>query len=204
VEHRAVIVTVLSEFTNEKCLNIFCELGGLRVLKNWLKIAIEDGHIEHLTRIVKLCNILPFNRNAVKQSEIGKTIKRILKYKGDSQNIVTLHNEVNKLINKWTEQLRSNSDSRAQSSQESIVFENSSLPSIVHEMENKIKNHEDAIRIAKLEVISTPVTCDTSSGVSNKALSTKIQESSNGLYDLSLSLSFLIFNLSFRSFEAKS
>ena len=94
-------------------------------MKNWLRIAIENGHVEHLTRIVKLCNILPFNRTAVKQSEIGKTIKKILKYKSDSDNVLTLHNEVNKLIIKWTEQLRSSSDTIGSSFSLMLTFSSS-------------------------------------------------------------------------------
>jgi hypothetical protein len=60
---------------------VFLENGGLRLLKSWLRNAEEESCVAELRQIVFTCKKLPFDENVVRDSEIGKHIKRLLKLK---------------------------------------------------------------------------------------------------------------------------
>lgn len=52
--------------------------------------------------ILSLCKILPFDNEAVKQSEIGKVIKKLLKYQGKNfESTEELYDEVNSVMTLW-------------------------------------------------------------------------------------------------------
>ena len=79
LDHRALLVEVLSQHTSESCEKLFVLHGGLRLLKIWIKIAEEENNLHELIQLVRLCRKLPFDEKAVKETGgIGKSIKKLL------------------------------------------------------------------------------------------------------------------------------
>jgi hypothetical protein len=97
--------------TSNHCYIEFVANGGLRILKRWIKTAEIDGNVEELRVLVKLCEKLPFDSHAVKVTEIGKTIKKLLKFTasdaaagGSDGSTSLLHGEVRDLMTHWMKQ----------------------------------------------------------------------------------------------------
>lgn len=84
---------------------IFVALSGFKILRRWLKVAEEEDCIEELRTIVAVCSLLPFDSQAVKDAEIGKAIKKLLKLRGNSSDASQLHEDVKSLMKLWTDQV---------------------------------------------------------------------------------------------------
>jgi hypothetical protein len=96
------LLTCLSELSK----NSFIKYGGFKILKRWIKLAEDDDNAEELILIMQLCKSLPFDAKAAKLSEIGKAIKKLLKFRSLSKVLETLQKEVKSLINYWTDQAK--------------------------------------------------------------------------------------------------
>jgi hypothetical protein len=103
VEHRALCLHILSNCISTKCGQSFIAFGGLRLLKRWIKVAEEEDCVDELTVIVTLCKRLPFDGEALKVTEIGKSIKKLLKFRSSSTNLELLYTAVRSLMQHWTE-----------------------------------------------------------------------------------------------------
>lgn len=103
-------------FDVAKCGQSFIESGGFRLLKKYIKHADDDDSIYELITIVKICKVLPFDAEIVKNSEIGKVINKLLKFKfktinncsnsnstTDSSNITDNNDDILKLQNEIKE-----------------------------------------------------------------------------------------------------
>lgn len=102
VDHRALCLHIVAEALSEDCAKFFVENGGLRLLKRWLRNAEEENCLAELRQIVFTCKKLPFDENVVRDSEIGKHIKRLLKFKSaNHSDVVSLHAEVKSLMSAW-------------------------------------------------------------------------------------------------------
>jgi hypothetical protein len=91
------------------CGTSFVTNGGMRLLKRWIKIAEEENYIDELTKVMTTLMKLPFNEKVVKDTEIGKAIKKLLKLKGTPENtsgVAKLHKEVKALMEHWTNQVQ--------------------------------------------------------------------------------------------------
>jgi hypothetical protein len=71
----------VAEALTEDCAKVFVENGGLRLLKRWLRDAEEEICVAELMHIVFTCKKLALDEFVVRDSEIGKLIKRLLKFK---------------------------------------------------------------------------------------------------------------------------
>ena len=126
LDHRALLVEVLSQHTSESCEKLFVLHGGLRLLKIWIKIAEEENNLHELIQLVRLCRKLPFDEKAVKETGgIGKSIKKLLKYKSPAKELSQLYDEVHSLMDHWTQQVQvacstRKADSKASEKQESL------------------------------------------------------------------------------------
>lgn len=107
VEHRALCLHILSNCMESKCGQSFITFGGLRLLKRWIKVAEEEDCVSELRIIVNLCKVLPFDGQAVKDTEIGKSIKKLLKFRSHSTLIDSLYADVKNLMQHWTNHLKS-------------------------------------------------------------------------------------------------
>jgi hypothetical protein len=107
VDHRSLCLNILSKLISTTCGHQFVTQGGLRLLKRWLKIAEEDDNINELCSILIALRKLPFDSQVVKETEIGKAVKKLLKYKSPSKlkDNLPLYDEVKNLIKYWTDQL---------------------------------------------------------------------------------------------------
>eukprot|EP01038_Epipyxis_sp_PR26KG_P013376 gene13376-17936_t len=102
IDHRALCIHILLNNITKSCENLFVRNGGYRLLKRWLIAAEDDDGVEELKMIVKLCKKLPFDVKAIKETEIGKVIKKLLKYKHDTLNTSSLTEEIKGLMAHWT------------------------------------------------------------------------------------------------------
>jgi hypothetical protein len=106
VEHRALCLHILSNCMESKCGQSFITFGGLRLLKRWIKVAEEEDCVNELRIIVNICKVLPFDGQAVKDTEIGKSIKKLLKFRSHSTLIDSLYADVKSLMQHWTNHLK--------------------------------------------------------------------------------------------------
>ena len=106
VEHRALCLYILSNCMTSKSGQIFINYGGLRLLKRWIKVAEDEDCVDELQIIVTLCKLLPFDGQAIKETEIGKSIRKLLKFKSNSTNIEALYTEVKDLMLHWTNHVK--------------------------------------------------------------------------------------------------
>lgn len=82
----------------------FIAFGGYRLLKRWIKNAEDEDFVDELRLLVKLCLNLPFDSNAAKHSEIGKSIKKLQKHQSKSgHDVAGLYSDVQHLMDHWKE-----------------------------------------------------------------------------------------------------
>ena len=136
VEHRAICLYILSNCMTSKCGQSFITFGGLRLLKRWIKVAEEEDCVDELRIIITLCKSLPFDAQAVKDTEIGKSIRRLLKFRSNSTNIETLYTEVRNLMQHWTNHVKGVIVSESQ--QLEISESKDVLPDIVLELSQRL------------------------------------------------------------------
>ena len=127
------------------CKGKFVSFSGYKLLRRWIKIAEQDDCITELRMILKICKQLPFDSQAIKESEIGKIIKKLLKYKSYSTDVTSLHEDVRKLVQYWTEQISATSPKPTANS--SVVVSNKTettttekLPTVVTSIIEKLKD----------------------------------------------------------------
>ena len=105
MDHRALLIEILSQHTSDQCEKQFVLHGGLRLLKLWIKIAEDENNLHELIALVRVCRKLPFIEKSVKETGgIGKSIKKLLKYKNSSSDLGVLYDEVRSLMEHWTQQ----------------------------------------------------------------------------------------------------
>jgi hypothetical protein len=136
VEHRAICLYILSNCMTPKCGQSFITFGGLRLLKRWIKVAEEEDCVDELRIIITLCKSLPFDAQAVKDTEIGKSIRRLLKFRSNSTNIEMLYTEVRNLMQHWTNHVKGVIVSESQ--QTEISESKDVLPDIVVELSHRL------------------------------------------------------------------
>ena len=113
LDHKALTLYVLLHNidlnSSSNCLSYFSELGGLRVLKNWIEECIkENDDVELLRSIIAVCSKIPWNKDTyeyVKQSEIGKWLKKASKYNSPEKDCVSLHAESKAVMDLWKEKM---------------------------------------------------------------------------------------------------
>jgi hypothetical protein len=132
VEHRAICLYILSNCMTPKCGQSFITFGGLR----WIKVAEEEDCVDELRIIITLCKSLPFDAQAVKDTEIGKSIRRLLKFRSNSTNIEMLYTEVRNLMQHWTNHVKGVIVSESQ--QTEISESKDVLPDIVIELSHRL------------------------------------------------------------------
>ena len=107
IDHRALCLHILLN-----CMPLipvaksFISHGGLRLLKRWMIEAADNEKIDELCMIVKLLKALPFDLKAVKDIEIGKSIKKLRKLTSENSTTLakitkTLYKEVDSLMELW-------------------------------------------------------------------------------------------------------
>lgn len=136
VEHRAICLYILSNCMTSKCGQSFITFGGLRLLKRWIKVAEEEDCVDELRIIITLCKSLPFDAQAVKDTEIGKSIRRLLKFRSNSTNIEMLYTEVRNLMQHWTNHVKGVIVSESQHIE--ISESKDVLPDIVAELSQRL------------------------------------------------------------------
>jgi len=115
MDHRALLVEILTSQTSESCEKQFVSHGGLRLLKLWIKIAEEENNLHELIALVKLCRKLPFDEKAIKETGgLGKSIRKLLKFKHSSPDLNTLNEEIRALVGHWTQQAENAMNSSTQ------------------------------------------------------------------------------------------
>ena len=153
VEHRALCLYILSNCMTSKCGQSFITFGGLRLLKRWIKVAEEEDCVDELRIIITLCKSLPFDAQAVKDTEIGKSIRRLLKFRSNSTNIEMLYTEVRNLMQQWTNHVKGVIVSESQ--QLEITESCKILPDIVAELSQRLlkERGEPTLNIATLQPV---------------------------------------------------
>ena len=102
MDHRALCLYLIGHNLSTSCSRQFVVDGGFKILKRWVKQAEDEDNVEELRTIVILCKQLPFDKMAAKETQIGKDIKKLLKYKSPTHDVETLHAEIKDLITTWT------------------------------------------------------------------------------------------------------
>ena len=136
VEHRALCLRILSNCMTPKCGQSFITFGGLRLLKRWIKVAEDEDCVDELRVIVNLCKVLPFDGQALKDTEIGKSIRRLLKFRSSSPNLDHLFADVRNLMQHWTNYVKGVIVSKT--SQLSDTDTNEKLPNIVFALSQRL------------------------------------------------------------------
>ena len=103
VDHRALCLHILQNCISEICQHTFIEEGGLRLLKQWIKVAQEQSCINELKSILKLLKKLPLHKDYVLSSGIDVMMKQLKKW-----NDGALSKQVESLKNAWSEAMKSN------------------------------------------------------------------------------------------------
>jgi len=109
-------------------------------LKRWLNLAEEEDLVDELKSLVALCKKLPFDGKSVKESEIGKTIKKLLKYKSVTNNVdgvASLREEITNRMKHWTTQVGTKFPTTAAAA---VVDLSSALGSAINTSTNLIKS----------------------------------------------------------------
>lgn len=136
VEHRALCLRILTKCMTPECGQSFITFGGLRLLKRWIKVAEDEDCVDELRVIVTLCKVLPFDGQALKDTEIGKSIRRLLKFRSDSTNLDLLFTDVRNLIQHWTNYVKGVIVSKT--SQLDNTDKNEKLPNIVFVLSQRL------------------------------------------------------------------
>lgn len=138
----------MSKRTFANCAAAFVKYSGYRLLRRWLKAAEEEGRLEEIRLIVSVCRTLPFEANAVRDSEIGKAIKKLLKYRPPASTSNNYHNgngnasvdsqlgmlidEVKKLMKYWTDEInKAASESQDTKEKDSLSLDSTKFPAFV-------------------------------------------------------------------------
>ena len=173
VEHRALCLYILSNCMTSKCGQSFITFGGLRLLKRWIKVAEEEDCVDELRIIVTLCKLLPFDGQALKDTEIGKSIKRLLKFKSTATSIESLYSDVRNLMQHWTNHVKGVIVMK--SNDANIVGANEKLPDIVTYISNRLlqERGKPQPQVAKIANSSTPVSDATITSSTLELVSTK-------------------------------
>ena len=127
MDHRALCLEIILNHFGSNQLHEFVQNGGYRILRRWLKNAEERDLVDEMSSILKICSILPFDTNAVKQSEIGKMIKKLQKFQLSKESTIHavdinhFHKQVNQLMDQWKEQIASSKSKQPVSVEQSKV-----------------------------------------------------------------------------------
>ena len=113
LDHKALTLYILLHSieldTSINCLSHFSELGGLRVLRNWIEKCMKgNDDVELLRSIIAVCLKIPWNEDTidyVKQSEIGKWVKKASKYVSPGKDCSSLHAESQAVMAQWKEKM---------------------------------------------------------------------------------------------------
>ena len=132
------MIHVLQTSVTESALSSFCELGGLRVLRLWIDQSIECDEIEILRSIISLLSKIPFDMTYVKQSEIGKAIKKASKLTSNERDVSNLQEETKSLMTLWKEKMEAHATSSSTASNTKVVSKLGDLPAIVKEMDGRL------------------------------------------------------------------
>ncbi len=95
----------MSTRLNPECYQSFLDLGGYRLLKRWIKIAEDEDSLDELKIILAICKKLPFDGFVVKETEIGKSIKKLLKFRSSNasdKQVASLYSDVKAIMDSWT------------------------------------------------------------------------------------------------------
>jgi hypothetical protein len=99
VDHRVLCLHILQNCLSEPCQTYFVEDGGLRILKQWIKVAQEQTCINELKSILKLLKKLPPHMEQVKSSGIDSIFKTLKKWENG-----TLAKQVEAVKDAWSAQ----------------------------------------------------------------------------------------------------
>lgn len=97
---------ILNDRLDDTCCKAFVDLGGFRLLKRWIRIAADENCADELNLIVNICKKLPFDEVIVRETEIGKSIKKLLKFRDDKDGSDSLKVSAQSLIELWTEEMK--------------------------------------------------------------------------------------------------
>lgn len=138
MEHRGICLHVITKSLSREAKEWFVLDGGLKVLRRWVNQGLQADRIILLSRIVEVCLALPFDIDSAKSSEIGKSMKRILKHKSavnDTSNVCAL---VKRLMTEWKDHVANN----IRISRPQIAVNPSlPLPRFVYEVDSHITAH---------------------------------------------------------------
>jgi hypothetical protein len=147
---------LLSKRLSPNCATAFVKHSGYKLLRRWLKIAEEEGRLEELRLIVSVCKSLPFEATAVRDSEIGKAIKKLLKYRPPASASYNYHSangnasvdaqlgllteEVKKLMKIWTDEISKAASSESQDTKQKalVSLDPSQLPNFVLSLADRL------------------------------------------------------------------
>ena len=109
LDHKALILYILLHKVDVDTLCYFSELGGFRILRNWIEKCIKGrDDVELLRSIIAVCFKIPWNRNTyehVKQSEIGKWLKKASKYSSPEKDCTSSQAESKAVMALWKEKM---------------------------------------------------------------------------------------------------
>ena len=128
------------------------------MLKRWIKVAEDEDCVDELKIIVILCKLLPFDGQALKDTEIGKAIRRLLKFKSVSTNIESLYTEVRNLMQHWTNHVKGVIISKTSGIEGTESMK--TLPTIVFSISQKLVEQRglpEKIKPAPIMIPETPM-----------------------------------------------
>lgn len=158
IEHRALCLYILSNCMTSKCGQSFITFGGLRLLKRWIKVAEDEDCVDELRIIVTLCKLLPFDGQALKDTEIGKSIRRLLKFKSTATSIEALYSDVRNLMQHWTNHVKGVIVVEANDTDS--IGSNQKLPDIVTDISNRLLQERGKPQplVTQIASITIPIT----------------------------------------------
>ena len=92
------LVVLQNKHTTKACLRRFVEEGGVAVLHEWLSEAKKEfpKRRKYLLRLLDTLAVLPMGLEALKKSQLGKTVRAISKL-----NDPEISDKAQKLVSSW-------------------------------------------------------------------------------------------------------
>jgi hypothetical protein len=138
-----LLMTVLESQATENCQRRFLQAGGLKVLQQWLHSAREGDNVDLMTFILRVTKQLPFNKDSVKESGIGKTIKKLTKYTNDTRDVSSLVELANDIVQSWKMELEKAKQQGAAQAAETKA-PTTPLPKLVYQIDAKLAAGREA------------------------------------------------------------
>ena len=165
--------------SSEESAREFVNLGGLRLLNRWLQNAAEEEHVDEMSLIIKTCKRLPFSSKHVKDSEIGKTIKRLAKYSSEEaplSKIDSLKGDVESVMQLWIQKVQLEKSASTNARSKGVPDTAAPPPQIIFEISDLLVKQRGLPKAAAAAAAASAASAAASTAANAKAQPIKTEK----------------------------